>query len=98
MSDDFARIIQAIGEDAFPDDTGVRWTVTAVTVKAPYVCVETEPAPASVGYRRFRFVLGRDAAGRYRDHACYCLDHGRWDLLYTTPDTAHDWRELGFDQ
>ena len=48
----------------------------------------TEPVPVTPGYRRVRFVLGRDPAGRYRDHACYCLDHGRWSLLYTTPDTC----------
>ncbi|MDO8547147.1 MAG: hypothetical protein Q7R68_07275 [Nitrospirales bacterium] len=101
MGDDKDEIrdrLQSLAEEAFPDNTDVQWHVRGITQKAAFYCVEAEPVPATVGYPRFRFVLGRAQSGELGDHGCYCLDNGAWNLLYTTPNTSSDWRALGFDR
>ena len=101
MRDDEDEIrdrLQAIAEEAFPDDVGVQWHVREITQQAGLYCVEAEPIPATVGYPRFRFVLGRAESGQFLDLGCYCLAKGAWSLLYTTPNTSSDWKALGFDK
>jgi hypothetical protein len=86
-----------LAKEAFPDDTGVEWRIKDITGKSGYFCVEAEPVPPTVGYPRFRFVLARGPGQKFRDLGCYCLDRGLWCLLYTAPDTAGEWKKLGFD-
>ena len=94
---DMEKTLQAIGRQAFPDDTEVHWHVREVMNRGGYVCVEAEPEPSTVGYPRFRFVLRESPGGKWTDHGCYCLDGGKWSLLYTSPGTVKDWQSLGFD-
>lgn len=96
--DEIQNILQSVAKEAFPDNTDVQWQVLEITQQGGFYCVEAEPVPAAVGYPRFRFVLGRAPSGDLCDHGCYCLDNGRWSLLYTTPNTSGDWRALGFDK
>lgn len=95
---DIERIFQAIAHEAFPDDTDVRWDIRDIKQEARFYCVEAEPVPPTVGYSRFRFILGPTTAGALQDHGCYCLDGGKWQLLYTTPETSDAWRTLKFDE
>ena len=93
MFDDLIRErIQAIGQDSFPDDTGVAWRVLAIEHKGEFAFVESEPVPATVGYPRFRFVLRQGATGDINVLGCYCLDGGKWSLLFTDPRFPEDWR------
>jgi len=96
--DEVRDILQSVAEEAFPDDVGVQWHVREITQQAGFYCVEAEPVPATVGYPRFRFVLGRTQSGELGDFGCYCLDKGVRRLLYTTPNTSSDWKALHFDK
>ena len=96
--DEVRSILQSVAEEAFPDNTDVQWQVLEITQRAGFYCVEAEPIPATVGYPRFRFVLGRAESGQFLDLGCYCLAKGAWSLLYTTPNTSSDWKALGFDK
>ena len=87
-----------IARESFPDDAGVEWPIRGVREHGGYLCVESEPQPPTVGYPRFRFVIGRTAAGALDAFGCYCLDGGRWTLLFTAPGTPTDWQGLKFDQ
>ena len=95
---DIERILPQIAHEAFPEDTDVRWEIRDIKHQADFYCVEAEPVPPTVGYPRFRFVLGRTKAGVWQDQGCYCLNGKKWDLLYTTPDTSDAWRTLNFDE
>ena len=96
--DEVRSVLQSVAEEAFPDNTDVQWQVREITQRAGFYCVEAEPVPATVGYPRFRFILGHLPSGKLGDFGCYCLDKGAWQLLYTTPNTSSEWRELGFDE
>ena len=91
------RALQTIGHEAFPEDDTVRWNVREIIQRGDFLGVQAEPVPATVGYPQFRFVLRREATGRFVDHGCYCLSRGAWELLYTTPGTSDEWKALGFD-
>lgn len=96
---DFAAIehaLQGLAHDAFPEDSSVYWHVRDVVQAGDFYRVEAEPAPPSVGYPRFRFVLSRHGTG-FTDHGCYCFDRNAWQLLYTTPGTSDQWKSLRFD-
>ena len=95
---DMQQVLQPIAEEAFPDNTDVVWEVRAVVSRGEFHCVEAEPHPSTVGYARFRFVLRQADDGSFLDHACFCLDGERWLLLFTSPGTSTDWKQLAFDR
>lgn len=99
MNDEESKIresLQALASEAFPDNQ-VAWRIEALRRKDAFYCVEARPEPDEVGYPRLRFIVGLGATGSPLDFGCYCLDQGRWLLLYTTPDTSTAWKTMGFD-
>ena len=65
-----------------------------VEEKGGYAFVEAEAVPATVGYPRFCFVLKPGTMVEVETVACYCLDKGKWSLLFTSPGMAEDWKRL----
>jgi hypothetical protein len=92
------EVLGALANAAFCEDN-VRWRIHGIVECEGFYRVEAEPIPATVGYPRFRFVLARAAdTGTFWDHGCFCLDHGHWHPLYTTPGTSEAWLILAFDE
>ena len=87
-------IIDDIGKESFPEDTDVRWKALRTAHVGTYSYVEAEPAPATVGYPRFVFVLLFETSEQPTVVGCYAGDGDSWGLLFTVPGTPSDWQDL----
>ncbi len=76
--------IQTIGLDSFPDDENVTWNIIKIEHKGKYSYVEAKPDPDMVGYPQFKFVIAYKGES-LEAVACYCLEGGKWGLLFDTP-------------
>lgn len=75
----------ALGRENFPDNSGVRWMVHAITRTPQLILAEMEPSPDEVGYARFKFAFVASDTTPPRYVATYCLEQGRFHLLCTAP-------------
>jgi len=82
--------IDRVGRECFPDDD-VAWSVRRMTHHGVFSLVEGVPEPDSVGYPRFEFVLHFQHDGTFEVAGCYCWNHERWELLFTSPGVPGDW-------
>jgi hypothetical protein len=82
--------IQKIGTQWFPNDE-VQWSVRRMTHHGVFSLVEAVPAPDTVGYPRFEFVLHFRRDSAFEVAGCYCWNHERWELLFTSPGVPGDW-------
>jgi len=86
--------IQAIGEEAFPEDD-VRWQVKNIRlVEENYALVHAMPLPSTVGYDSLVFVIRFETDGSYMMASCFCREGGGWELLFTDPGEKTDWNEM----
>jgi hypothetical protein len=85
--------IQVIGEDSFPDDQ-VAWNSGEIIHKGHYSSVEAVPHPSTVGYEKFKFVLGFVDEEKFYVVGCYCWHDNEWSLLFTDPKAKDDWKKL----
>jgi len=85
--------IQAIGEDSFPDDE-VAWNIGEIIHKGHYSSVEAIPYPLTVGYGKFKFILGFADEQKFYVAGCYCWDNNQWSLLFTDPAAKDVWKKL----
>ncbi len=76
-----ANIVR-LAEECFPDDAGLAWPVLGVEHRGELAYVEVEPKPATVGYPRFKFVVSFQDPAKPGVKGCYCLDRGKWKLLF----------------
>lgn len=85
--------IQHIGEESFPDDE-VKWTVTEMLHKGRYCAAEAIAQPPTVGYEKFRFIIGFVDESEFYVVGCYCWHRNKWSLLFTDPDAKEDWKNI----
>jgi len=86
-----------IAEESFPDNKGLKWTIHGYRHQRNLTYVEVEPRPSEIGYPRFQFVVSFENFEKPVVIGCYCLDNGRWTLLFTKPDLKEPLpSELGF--
>ena len=85
--------IQKIGEDSFPDDEVV-WNIGEIIHKGHYSSVEAVPYPTTVGYDKFKFILGFENEQRYYVVGCYCWSDNQWLLLFSDPAAKDVWKNL----
>lgn len=76
----------------FPDNPDVTWHVRGVTSDAEgRAIVEMEPEPDTVGYPRFKLLIGCPATGGPDILATYALENGAFTLLSTRTGSALDY-------
>ena len=85
--------MQKIGRDSFPDDE-VTWNIETIIHKGNYSSVEAFPTPSTVGYEKFKFILGFPEKRSFYVIGCYCFHNEKWSLLFTDPAAKDDWRKL----
>ena len=85
--------VQAIGDESFPDDK-VTWNIGEIIHRGHYSSVEAVPYPPTVGYEKFKFILGFADEEKFYVVGCYCWDNNQWSLLFTDPAAKNDWERL----
>ena len=85
--------IQVIGEDSFPDDE-VTWNSGEIVHTGHYSSVEAVPEPSTVGYEKFKFILGFVDEKKFYVVGCYCWHNNGWSLLFDDPKAKDDWKKL----
>ena len=86
--------VQAIGDEAFPDDQ-VSWAAEILAVRDGHVFAELIPTPNTVGYERYVAVLkSADGASVPSVLACFVLENGAWDALFSEADDSGEWQQV----
>jgi hypothetical protein len=63
--------IKEIGADSFPDDE-VTWNIEKIIHKGYSRSFEAVPTPSTVGYKKFKFILGFTDERNFYVVGCYC--------------------------
>ena len=69
--------VQSTGEDSFPDDEGVKYTISRAVEANRVLYVEIIP-DSDIGYEKFVFELNADGAV----NKCYAFEDGEYGLLF----------------
>ena len=85
--------IQQIGEESFPDDE-VTWNPGKIIHEGHYSSVEAFPTPPTVGYEKFKFILGFTDESKFYVVGCYCWHKDTWSLLFADSSAKDDWMKL----
>lgn len=75
--------IVRLAETEFPNNKGIQWNILSFEHKAHLTYVEVEPAPATVGYPRFKFAVSFKNPETPRVIGTYCFKDGQYSLLST---------------
>jgi len=78
ISEEITKLIQSLGEEAFPDDEGVHYVTEQVQEAGGKWYVEVAP-DGETGYSKYVFVTDT----KNNIEACYCYDGGGYSLLFT---------------
>ena len=73
--------IVRLAEAEFPDNKGIQWNIISIEHKAHLTHVEVEPAPATLGYPRFKFVVSFKNPEMPRIVGIYCFKDGQYSLF-----------------
>ena len=75
--------IDTIGRANFPDNPNNTWAIRKTTHEGDLAYVEVMPSPQDVGYPSFIFVLDFKATTEGRFIGVYCMENGKYSLLFT---------------
>ena len=78
INEEFADLVQTLGEESFPDKEGVRYVAEHVVEADGIRYAEIVP-DADTGYSKYVFVINDGN----RIVACYCFEDGAYSLLFT---------------